>query len=204
MLLWRYATKRFDKSKKIPPDKCSELLDSLRFAPSSFGLQPWKFVVVSDEKTKQELCQVAFGQSQVVDCSHLVVLCARTNLDADYVRRYTRSIADARRVPLDSLSLYEDIMIKAMGSMSDTERISWAQKQVYLALGFLLLSAAQMGIDACPMEGFDSKGVDKVLGLNDANLMSTVLCALGYRAEDDAYSSLKKVRFAESDLFKFV
>ena len=200
-LAWRYATKKFNPSKKIPQDKLQKLLEALRLAPSSYGLQPWKFLVISDHKIRQDLRQVSWGQPQVTDCSHLVVLCARTDLDKVAVRQYIESISKTRNLPLDSLKQMEDRISGTVDELSEEHRIAWAQKQINIALGFLLLAAAESGIDACPMEGFDATHVDVDLGLTDQNLTTVALCALGFRASDDPAALNKKVRFPREEFF---
>lgn len=203
-LNWRYAAKKFDPTKKIPANELDELLESLRMAPSSFGLQPWKFLVISDPDVKESIIPLARNQRQVADCSHLVVLCARTDLDEDMIDGYIECIAKTRRVALDSLKGLNDRMISSILAKSIADRIAWAADQVYIALGFLLFAAAQMKIDACPMEGFDKAKVDELLGLGKENLKSVVMCPVGFRAKDDKYASLAKVRFPASKVFKFI
>jgi nitroreductase len=201
-LTWRYATKKFDSSKKVPQADLDELLEAIRLAPSSFGLQPWKFVVVSDKKTKEKLREYA-DQPQITDASHLIVLCARKDVDESLIKKYVDITAKTREMPRDTLNGYEQMMTGFRKSMSDEAVLEWSKKQVYLALGVLLTSAAEKKIDACPMEGFDPKGFDKVLGLDKQNLASTVLCAIGYRSKDDKYADAKKVRFDRKEIFTF-
>ncbi len=174
-LSWRYATKKFDPSKKISQNKLDELLEALRLAPSSYGLQPWRFLVIEDDKIRQELRQVAWGQPQVTDASHLIVLCARKDLDAAAVHACMESIADTRKVSMESLKPMEERMTNTLAALSEEHRLAWAQKQVYISLGFLMLAAAEAGIDACPMEGFDKAAVDKILDLQKDHLASTVM-----------------------------
>lgn len=199
-LQWRYATKRFDPAKKVPEKDVQELLEAARLAPSSYGLQPWGFVVVTDPAVRKQLRSHAWNQSQVEDASHLIVLCARTDINAAHVKRYVQAIAKTRGVPEESLKDYEGVMLDFIKSMAPAELVSWARHQVYLALGILLESAALKRIDACPMEGFDAKRFDDVLGLAKRNLTATVLCTLGYRATDDRAAALTKVRFAANDV----
>jgi nitroreductase/dihydropteridine reductase len=198
-LNWRYATKVFSK-KKIPQKDLDELLETLRLAPSSFGLEPWKFIVVSDEKTREKLREAAWGQSQVTDASHLIVLCIRKNLDEKYVKNFIERMAKTRNTTTDSLKGYEKMLLDFVNGMTPAAIEEWSKKQVYLALGVLLTAAAQKRIDAGPMEGFNPAKFDEILGLKDVK--STVICALGYRGEDK-YAAAKKVRLDRKDAFVF-
>lgn len=200
-LEWRYATKQFDAGKKVSEQDLTELLESLRLSPSSFGLQPWKFVIVENKEIRKKLREAAWNQPQVVDASHLIVLCARTDVDEKYIRSYIDSIAQQRGVTPESLSQFEGMMQGFRANLSDDAAISWAKHQVYLASGFLMFTAAQKRIDACPMEGFDRRKVDEILGLPEKKLTSAMLCAIGYRSADDKYAQAKKVRFDKKDIF---
>lgn len=199
-LQWRYATKKFDPAKKVSEKDMQELLEAARLAPSSYGLQPWGFVVVTDPAVRKQLRPHAWNQPQVEDASHLIVLCSRTDIDAAYVKRYVQAIAKTRGIPEEPLETYEGMMLGFVKNTTPEELASWAKHQVYLALGILLESAALKRIDACPMEGFDAKRFDDVLGLAKHHLTATVLCTLGYRAPDDHAAALAKVRFAASDV----
>lgn len=200
-LRWRYATKKFDPSRKIPARGFSELLESLRLAPSSYGLQPWKFIVVRDEDLRKNLREHAWNQPQVTDASHLLILCALKTMGENYVKNFTSRIAKARGIKRESLSAYEQMMLKSLKAMSPRALSEWMKRQVYLALGMLLAQCARKKIDACPMEGFDAKKFDEILGLEKLGLESVVLCPLGYRAKDDQHAALKKIRFAKTEVF---
>ena len=204
ILNWRYATKKFDPSKKISEAELRELLESLRLAPSSFGLQPWRFLVITDQNVKQSIFPVARNQQQVADCSHLIVLCVRTDIDEKMIEDYLTDTSKARNIPLDDLKSFKDRMVGSILSRPISDRVAWAADQVYIALGFLLLAAAEMKIDACPMEGFDKAKVDAILNLSKENLKSVAMCPIGYRAQDDKYASLAKVRFPASKVFRFI
>lgn len=199
-LQWRYATKKFDPSKKVSESDLHELLEAARLAPSSYGLQPWGFVVVTDPALRKQLRAHAWDQAQVEDASHLIVLCARTDVDETFVKRYVESIAKTRNVPVESLKGYEDMMQGFVKGETPESMVAWAQRQVYLALGVLLESAALKRIDACPMEGFVPEKFNEVLGLKKHNLTATVLCTLGYRAADDHAAKHMKVRFPAGDV----
>ncbi len=195
-LRWRYAVKRFDPARKIAPADWKTLEEALVLTPSSYGIQPWKFVVVTEQATKDRLVPAAWNQRQVADASHVVVLCIKKHLTADDVDAFVRRTAQVRGVAPESLDKFKAMMV---GDLIEGARSwvinQWAANQVYIALGNFMTSAALLGIDTCPMEGFEPPKVDQVLGLPKKGLGSTVLCAAGYRSSDDKYASLPKVRF---------
>lgn len=192
-LNWRYATKMFDASKKIPADTWSALEQSLVLAPSSFGLEPWKFFVVDDTAIRQKLLKASWDQSQVVDASHLVVLTIKTGLDETDVDRSMARTAEVRDVPLESLEGFSNMIKGFMKNVPDVDH--WSSRQVYIALSQLMTSAALLGIDACPMEGFEPEKYDEILGLPEKGYHAVVVCAVGYRSEEDKYAHRAKVRF---------
>ncbi|MBS3050791.1 MAG: NAD(P)H-dependent oxidoreductase [Candidatus Aenigmarchaeota archaeon] len=202
-LTWRYATKKFDPKKKVSKKDLDELLEVLRLSPSSYGLQPWKFLVITDKKIREKLRPRARGQAQVTDASHLIVLCARTDIDGKYIRKYIESIIKVRGVTRKSLKAYEDRMNAVMKSKSHEEREEWASRQVCIALGMLMAACAQKRIDCCPMEGFERGKFDEILELEKSGLKSVVLCPIGYRGADD-FAKNKKVRFDKGDVFGFI
>lgn len=195
-LEWRYATKKFDPAKKISEKELQEILESLRLAPSSFGLQPWKFLVIEDPKIRQALVEHSWNQSQVAEASHLIVLCGLKTLDAAYVKKYIHDTVQTRGVTEESLAGYEQMMLGFVKKLSPEQLKSWTKNQVYLALGFLMSECARRKIDTCPMEGFDSEAYDQILNLKALDLHSVVLCPIGHRAADDKHAALKKVRFS--------
>jgi nitroreductase / dihydropteridine reductase len=200
-LSWRYATKKFDSSKKISKQDLTELLEVLQFSPSSCGLQPWKFVIVHDPVLRKELRPHAWDQPQVTDADTLIVFCALKSMDEKYVKRYADLIAQVRGVTRESLLGYEQMMLALIKGRSPEAISQWMHNQVYIALGIFLSECAHRKIDACPMEGFDSKEFDGILGLSQQGLESVVLCAIGYRAPDDKYARYKKVRFDKNEVF---
>ncbi len=199
-LEWRYATKKFDPSRKIDAQTWSKIEQSLLLSPSSFGLQPWKFVVITDEKIKQQLQPISYNQRQPVDCSHLVVLARTSTLDADYVQRYMELTAKVKQVPIETLDMLKGMQLNFIKSTPPEQLKVWQSAQVYIALGVLLSAAAALGVDSCPMEGLDKDAYDKLLGLPEKGCHAVVMCPLGYRAADDKYAELAKVRFPESEL----
>ncbi|HIK43441.1 MAG TPA: NAD(P)H-dependent oxidoreductase [Leptolyngbyaceae cyanobacterium M65_K2018_010] len=204
-LNWRYATKQFDPSRTIPEDVWTALEQSLVLAPSSFGLQPWKFFVIRNPDLRQQLRQHAWGQAQVTDASHLVVLAIRQGLGEADVDQLVDRMAEVRQVPSDSLASYST-MVKGFLQQPpypfDPE--AWAARQVYIALGFFMHSAAMLGIDTCPIEGFDPARFNEILRLPEQGYAAVVLCAAGYRSEVDKYAALAKVRYATEDVVGYV
>lgn len=199
-LNWRYATKKFDTSKKVSEADLNELLEAARLAPSSYGLQPWTFVVITNPELRKKLREHAWNQPQITDASHLIVLATRTDVDEEYVKHYVEEIARQRNVPVESLKAAQDMMTGDVKSRSKDAVVDWSKHQTYIALGFLLFAAAQKRIDACPMEGFDPAKFNEVLGLKERHLTATVLCAIGYRAGDDKAAQNVKVRFPKPDV----
>ena len=203
-LQWRYATKQFDASKKLSDEQWQTLQQSLHLAASSFGLQPWKFVVVTDAAKKAALVPDAWGQQQVADCSHLVVIAAKKTMTEADVDKLMEANAQARGADATSLDGYKGMIVGTLSARTPEFIADWNARQCYVALGFLLEAAALMQIDACPMEGLVPEKFDQQLGLTDSDYTSVVMCALGTRAADDKYADLAKVRYDVSDVFEFV
>jgi nitroreductase len=200
-LNWRYATKKFDPSRKIPAETWTTLEEALVLSPSSFGLQPWKFIVVQDPALRQKLSAAAWGQTQPVDCSHFVVFAVRKNLGAADVDHFIERTAEVRGVPKDGLKGYRDIMVGATDKARAGGYLdAWMAHQVYIALGQFMTSAALLGVDACPMEGLEPAKFDEILGLGAQGFGTLCACATGYRAADDKYATSKKVRFKASEV----
>lgn len=199
-LNWRYATKSFDATKKIPAETLELLLEALRLAPSSYGLQPWKFVVVENAELREKLKVVSWNQGQITDASALIVLCRKEPFGEADVEAYVQDTAKTRGEAVENLEGYKQMMLGSVKGRDEAAMAVWTSKQVYLALGVLLSAAAVNGIDTCPMEGFDAAQYDEILGLKEKGLRSVVLCPVGYRSETDKYATAKKVRFAQADL----
>ena len=200
-LTWRYATKKFDKTTKLTSFQLDELLHAVHLSPASTGVQSYKIIVIEDAAIREKLQQAAYGQTQIVDASQLIVFAAETNLAAHYVEKLIDHVAKSRSVDRSNLAGYEQMINSKLSSMNEEQRIIWAKKQAYIALGVLLTSAAELGIDACPMEGFSAPQFDEILGLKEKGLTTAVIAAIGFRAEDDAYSKLNKVRKPEEEMF---
>ena len=202
-LNWRYAVKKFDPKKILSTEQIDYVLEVFRLAPTSFGLQPYKLVVVSDPKLKEDLFLQAGGQNQFKDCSHLLVFCALKQIDENYVDQYIQTIAKTRNVKLETLQGFKNSILDWLNKLSPEEFLNWSKRQVYLALGMVLSACALAKIDSCPMEGFDAQPVSQILKL-DTNLIPTVLCALGFRDSTDSLANLPKVRLAMDNLIKLI
>jgi nitroreductase len=200
-LQWRYATKAFDPTKKIPADVWSAVEQALILSPSSYGLQPWKFLVITDPALRAQLRPVSWNQSQITDASHLVVFASKlvmTEADAQHLIDRTAAV---RGIPAEALEGYKGMMVSDLVKGPRAATINeWAKKQTYIALGNLMTSAAVLGLDTCPIEGFDPVAYDKILGLTAQGLTAAVVCPVGYRAEGDKYATLPKVRYEASEL----
>ena len=200
-LSWRYTTKKFDPSKTVTEEDFAGLMEVLRMAPSSFGLQPWKFVVVRDPELRRRLKDAASGQPQVTEASHFIVFCALTRMDPEYISRFITRMAEIRSVDRATLEAYERGMHMFLKSQASDEMAQWMKRQVYIPLGMLIAECARRKIDTSPMEGFDSAKVDELLGLDREGVTSVALCGIGYRAQDDRFAFMKKVRFELKELF---
>lgn len=194
-LRWRYATKKFDPARTIPAETWSALEQSLILTPSSFGLQPWKFLVISNPGVRANLLDQSWGQLQVTDASHYVVLTARTDLDAQDIDDWMKCMAEIQSSTPESIAGYRGVVAGFVQAMSTEARAAWNVRQAYIALGQLMTTAALLGIDACPMEGISPAGYDEVLKLENTGYTTAVACALGYRAADDKYATIPKARF---------
>lgn len=204
-LQWRYATKRFDPARQIPPPVWAALEKSMVLTPSSYGLQPWKFVVVTDPGTKRALVPHSWNQSQPLDCSHFVVFAARRTMDEAHVDRLIERTCAERGLPTDALAGYRNMMVgDVVRGPRGKQAFEWATRQVYIALGQFMASAALLGIDTCPMEGIVPAQYDEILGLTGSDHATVVACAAGYRAADDKYASLKKIRFKAAEVIRQV
>jgi len=205
-LEWRYATKAFDASQQIPAATWATLERALVLSPSSFGLQPYKFLVITDPAVRAKLMPATWGQKQVVDCSHYVVFVARTSLGAEHIDDFINRIAEVRGITAASLQSYREMMTGSLiGGGTLSKMIpEWAARQAYIAIGNLMTSAALLGVDACPIEGFEPGKYDDILGLKGSGFASSVCCALGYRSASDKYATLPKVRLAEAQLIQHI
>ena len=204
-LHWRYATKKFDPSKKISPANWQVLEQSLVLSPSSFGIQPWKFFVISNPEIRQKLLPHSWGQTPVVNASHLVVFAIKNDINDQDVDRHLQRMAEVQQIPVENLAGFGKV-VKGFISKPPypLDLKEWAGKQAYIALGFFMTCAAMLEIDTLPMEGFIPAKYDEVLELNSQGYSSVVVCAAGYRADDDKYANQPKVRFPTEEIIQYV
>ena len=194
-LEWRYATKAFD-TRKLPDATWAALEESLRLAPSSYGLQPWKFIVVNDPALRAKLRPVSWNQSQVTDASHLVVFARRTEVTEADVNEFFNQMVSERGADATKLEPYRQMMIGGVVKGKDAAgQKEWAARQLYIALGQLMGAAAAMAIDTCALEGIDPDAYTEILGLKGTGYEVVVACAVGYRSAEDKYAGMKKIRF---------
>ncbi|MGF1492854.1 MAG: NAD(P)H-dependent oxidoreductase [Microcoleaceae cyanobacterium] len=204
-LYWRYAVKKFDPTRTIPEETWKILEQSLVLAPSSFGLQPWKFFVVQNPELRQQLVEHSWGQTQVVDASHLVVLAIQKDVDAADVDRYIDLMSEVRQVPTEKLKGLSDTIKGFMKQPPyPLDLNEWSTRQVYIALAQFMVCAAMLGIDTCPMEGFVPDKYDEILGLPAQGYHAVVVCTAGYRADDDKYATMTKVRYPTEVVVEYI
>ncbi len=200
-LHWRAAIKQFDPTKKLTEEQVNDLLAAVRLAPSGAGLQPYRILIIENQDLKEQLREAANGQAQLSNSSHVIVFAAETEVDTNFIAKYIDLIASTRNVPREQLAGFEKSINNLINSMTEEQRIAWATKQAYIALGVLVSAAADMQIDVCPMEGFQPGKFDEILGLAALGLTSVVIAPIGYRADTDVYSKAAKVRRPADELF---
>ena len=193
-LKWRYATKKFDPNQSVSTENLQTILEAGNLAATSYGLQPFQFVVVSDPAIRQQLVPFSYNQPQVGQASHVIVIAVRTDVDADFIRASATLTEQVRGLEQGQLDDYAKQMIGAITSMDEKKRLVWAQKQSYIVLANLMAACAALKIDSCPMEGFVPAEYNKLLDLDSKNLHASVVLPIGYRAEDDEQQALAKVR----------
>lgn len=198
---WRYATKKFDATKKITTEDLDILKEAIRLSSSSYGLQPYKVILVENPELRAKIQPSAWGQSQIVEASHVIVFANEINFGTTEIDNYIKNASETRAIPAESLKGYADFMKANITALSEDTRNDWTAKQTYLALGNLLNAAAELKIDVTPMEGFVPAEVNEILGLEALGLNATLIATLGYRHEDDATQYYKKVRKSNEDLF---
>jgi len=197
----RAAIKNFDATKKLTKAQLDQLLDTVRLAPSSMGLQAYRILVVEDPEIREKLREASHGQAQLTQSSQVIIFAIEKEIDKDYGNYYLDLIAKTRGIGREHLAGFEQMVQGTIASLTEEQKISWATKQTYIALGVLLTAAAEMDIDACPMEGFDAGKFDEILGLKALGLSAVVIAPVGYRSDEDVYSKMEKVRRAKEDLF---
>jgi nitroreductase len=198
---WRYATKKFDSSKKITAEDLSILKEAIRLSSSSYGLQPYKVIIVENPELRAKILPSAWGQSQIIDASHLIVFANEINFGVTGIDNYIKNTSETRAIPAESLQGYANFMKSNITALPEDVRNTWTSKQTYLALGNLLNAAAELKIDVTPMEGFVAEEVNEILGLDKLGLNTSLMATLGYRHEDDTTQYHKKVRKSNEDLF---
>jgi len=199
-LEWRYACKAFDPNKELSEEQINRLKEGLNLTASSYGLQPFKFLFLKDKSIREKLVEHSWNQRQVADASHLLIIAVRTDIDSTYIQNYINRTAELRNLPLEALAPFKGMMENSIGGLDDEKKYTWAKNQAYITLGTLLLQCGLEKIDSTPMEGFIPAKYDEILGLEKMNLKSVLVCPLGYRSEEDPYSSLAKVRNKLEDI----
>ena len=203
-LNWRYATKKFDTSKKIAPSDFEKLKEAMRLSASSYGLQPYKILIIEDKDVRTKLKAASWDQPQITDASHMIVLANMTDFGDALVDDYIDNVVETRGVDRADLKDYAQMMKSTTVALDKEKKGPWSAKQAYIVVGNLLSAAADFKIDACPMEGFDNDAYNDILGLKDQDLNASVVITLGYRSKEDDTQNYKKVRKSESTLFKTI
>tara|TARA_R110002050_G_scaffold14313_7_gene45238 strand:+ start:9320 stop:9976 length:657 start_codon:yes stop_codon:yes gene_type:complete len=203
-LNWRYATKKFDTTKKVSEKHLNILLEATTLSASSYGLQPYKIIVIEDPEIRAQLLPAAWGQSQITDASHVIVLANQTTFGEELVDDYIANVSKVRDIPAEGLKGYADFMKSSLTPLSNDEKAKWTAKQAYIALGNLLSAAADLKIDTCPMEGFDASQFNEILGLNKKDLNAAVIVTVGYRSNEDETQHYKKVRKSKENLITHI
>lgn len=204
-LNWRYAVKAFDPEKTISHEIWKVLEEALVLTPSSFGLQPWKFFVITDKEMKAKLRTASWGQAQVTDCSHYVVFASKKKINTQDIDAFLALTAEVRGVEIASLQGYRKVIVNHLVEAGVSQTVNhWAANQTFIALGNFMTSASLLKVDTCPMEGFVPQEYDKILGLEAQGLTASVCCAAGYRSESDKHASLAKIRFAPEKVIEHI
>lgn len=200
-LQWRYATKKFDTTKKVATDDLQKLKEAIQLSVSSYGLQLYKVLIIENPDIREQLKPVSWNQSQITDASHLFVFCNYTEAHSEAIDAFIKQTANTRQLDINRLNGYGDFIKEKLKEKTSEEITSWLKSQTYLALGNLLNACAELKIDACPMEGFEPEAYNRILGLNKQGLNAAVIAPIGYRHEDDHTIGLAKVRKPITQLF---
>lgn len=198
---WRYATKKFDASKKVSKEDFETLKEAIRLSASSYGLQPYKVFIIESPEIRAKIQPVAWGQSQIVEASHLVVFANITNFGDAEIDAYAKNLSETRGIPAENVKVYVDFVKSKITTLPLEIKNNWTSKQTYLALGNLLNAASELKIDVTPMEGFEPEAVNEILGFDKLGLNASLLATIGYRHEDDATQHYAKVRKSNEELF---
>lgn len=199
-LNWRYATKKMN-GQKVPQEKLDYILEATRLAPSSSGLQPYEVFVISNKKILEQIKEISFNQSQITDCSHLLVFASWDAYSYDRIGNVFSRTTKERGLPENTMEDYHNNLWGAYKNRDAEWQNAHTAKQTYIALGLAIAAAAEQKVDATPMEGFDSLKLDELLELDKKGLKSAILLPLGYRAEGDWLVNLKKVRSPKEEFF---
>ncbi len=200
-LEWRYATKQFDTERTVSDADIETLKNAINLTATSFGLQPFRVVVVTDQATKEKLRAAAYDQQQLTTASHVFVFAAKQDVSPEYVDGFMKMTAEQRSIPFEAIKGYADYIKGTMASKDAAFVKAWSNKQAYIALGSLLAAAAELKVDACPMEGFDSAQFDEILDLTEKGLSTAVIVPVGYRSAEDQSQHYAKVRFPLEEMF---
>lgn len=201
---WRYATKKFDATKKISTNDLETLKEAIRLSTSSYGLQLYKVFIIENPEVRAQLQPASWGQSQIVDASHLFVFANYLDVQEKHIDQYLMNIAQTRAISLEDVKGYGDFMKNNLIGLPQDKKAIWTSKQTYLALGNLLNAAAELKIDVTPMEGFEPEKYNNILGLNTLGLNASLVAAVGYRHEEDTTQHLAKVRKSKEELFETI
>lgn len=198
---WRYATKKFDASKKVSNEDLETLKEAIRLSASSYGLQPYKVFIIDNPELRAKLQPAAWNQAQIVDASQVIVFANIVDFGDEQIDNYIKNLTTTRGIELSSVQGYADFMKMKINPLSKEEKNTWTSKQTYLALGNLLNAAAELKIDVTPMEGFEPEKVNEILGLNELGLNASIIATIGYRHEEDMTQNFAKVRKSSEELF---
>lgn len=201
-LQWRYATKKFDPEKSIADVDMEKLKKAIQLSASSYGLQPYKVLIISNPDIRKKLLPVSWKQSQVSDAHALLVFCNYKTIGKNYLDNFKQIKANVEGKEVSDLDAFGDFVLNKLSEKSANEMENWTAKQCYLALGNLLAACAELKIDACPMEGFDNEAYNDILGLDSQGLNAAVIATIGYRSSDDNHQNSEKVRVPNSELFQ--
>lgn len=193
-LKWRYAAKKFDPARILPAEKINILKTAFNLTATSYGLQPIKLVVVKNKDLQQQLMAASYHQKQIGSASHVLVICIEKTVGKEFIERHFQTIQNIRNTPDEILHPFRESLIGDFEQKPEDDIKLWATHQAYLVLGTLLTVCAVEEIDSCPMEGFEPGKYDELLGLEKYNLASVLALPVGYRAQDDFFAELKKVR----------
>ncbi|MDF4204538.1 NAD(P)H-dependent oxidoreductase [Maribacter sp. SA7] len=203
-LNWRYATKKFDSSKKVSSENLNTLLEAARLTASSYGLQPYHIYVIENADIRTQLRKASYDQPQITDASHIIVLANKPTFDGTMIDDYIQNIMAIRGLSKDDLEGFSQTMKSTLLDLPDAQKNLWTSNQAYIVLGNLMTVAAEIKIDTCPMEGFDKEQYSEILGLSDKGLNAAVVLAVGYRSSEDETQNYPKVRYSKEQIITHI